>query len=128
MRDHESALDYDLMTRTGRTLDEYMDMGAAGIVALVHFIAHLDVDSALMRDMDTTDVAEWGSNLKTNVLLADVFDAIAMFNHNFATAHSKHKPQKPKPYPRPWAKEEDKIGKGAIPISQFWEWWSSKEK
>ena len=103
-------------------------MGAAGIVALVHFIANLDIDSSLMRTIGEVDVAEWASNLKTNVLLADVFDAIAMFNFNFASANSKHKPQKPKPYPRPWVKNEDKIGKGAIPVSQFWEWWSSKGK
>lgn len=115
------------MTKTGRTLGEYMDMGAAGIVALVHFVSHIDVDSALMRSIDDVDVAEWGSNLKTNVMLADVFDAIAMFGYNFAVAHSKHKPQKPKPYPRPWIKNEEKIGKGAIPVAQFWDWWTGKE-
>lgn len=104
-----------------------MDMGAAGIVALVHFVENLDVDSALMRDIDSVDIAEWASNLKTNALLADVFDALVQFNFNYVQAHSKHRPQKPKPYPRPWAKKEDKIGKGAIPVSQFWDWWTSKE-
>ena len=40
MRDNADALDLDLMTMTGRTLDEYADMGAAGTVALVHFVKH----------------------------------------------------------------------------------------
>ena len=34
IRDHDRALEYDLMTRTGRTLSEYAEMGAAGKVAL----------------------------------------------------------------------------------------------
>ena len=38
IEEHDRALEYDLMTRTGRTLTEYMEMGAAGMVALISFI------------------------------------------------------------------------------------------
>ena len=38
INDYDRALEYDLMTRTGRTLSEYINMGAAGMVALLSFI------------------------------------------------------------------------------------------
>lgn len=109
------ALEYDLMTRTGRTLDEYMDMGAAGIAALVSFTENLPIDSALYKAMNPKDeFAEWTETFKTNAILADIFDA-------YVKAHTK-KGRKPTLYPRP--KSNRAIGKGAIPISEFWDWWN----
>lgn len=105
------------MTRTGRTLTEYMNMGAAGKAALISFIKYLPPDSALNRDMNPKDeVGLWYETLKTNAILADIFDLLAR-------AHSGRR--KPEPYPRPTAKK--KIGKGAIPVSEFWDWWNNKE-
>ena len=43
------------MTRTGRTLEEYMDMGAAGKVALISFIENLPIDSALDHAINPKD-------------------------------------------------------------------------
>lgn len=118
LRDHDRAIEYDLMTRTGRTLDEMMSMGAAGMVALVSFINHLPPDSALNRSINPKDdVGEWYTTMKTNVILADMFDA-------FVTSRTK-KGRKPKAYPRP--KNRRGIGKGAIPIKDFWNWWNKKE-
>ena len=125
---HESALDYDLQTRTGHTLGDYIDKGAAGMVALVHFVKHLTPDSALVQETGGLDAAEWASTFKTNAMLADVYDAIAWLNYSFIAANSKHKPKKPKPYPRPWLKgETQKFGKEPVKISEFWNWWKSKE-
>ena len=115
INDHGRALEYDLMTRTGRTLNEYMTMGAAGKVALLSFIRYLPPDSALWREMNPKDdMWLWTTPTKTNVILADLFDAFVM-------ANSK-KGRRPKEYPRP--KEKKTIGKGAIPIKDFWDWWS----
>ena len=114
--DHGRALEYDLMTRTGRTLEEYMDMGAAGKVALISFINYLDRDSALRRELDPNDeYAEWYTTMKTNAILADLYDAFV--------ASRTPKGRKAKPYPRPEA-DKQTIGKGAIPVSQFWDWWN----
>lgn len=114
---HHSALEYDLMTRTGRTLAEYVEMGAAGRVALVSFARHIPPDSALYREMHPRDeLGAWSSTIKTNAILADLFDAFAM-------ANSK-KGRKPKPYPRPNAKARG-IGKGAIRVRDFDGWWKS---
>lgn len=113
--EYDRPLEYDLMTRTGRTLTEYMDMGAAGMVALLSFINYLPIDSALRKEMDPQDeVGEWSTTKKTNIILADIFDV-------FVSANTK-KGHKAKQYPRP--KQKKRIGSGAIPISEFWDWWN----
>lgn len=106
------------MTRTGRTLNEYIAMGAAGKVALISFIKYLPHDSALKREMNPKDeeILEWSTQTKTNAILADIFDA-------FVAAHTK-KGRKAKEYPRP--KQKKAIGKGAIPLSEFWDWWNKE--
>ena len=107
------------MTRTGRTLDEYMDMGAAGRVALLSFIQYLPPDSALYRELNPDDEnGLWFTTLKTNAILADLYDA-------YARVHTK-KGHTAKPYPRPMVKEKAKLGKDPIPISQFWDWWNKE--
>ena len=94
-----------------------MEMGAAGRVALLSFINHLPPDSALRAAMDPgSETSEWFTTLKTNKILADLFDV-------FVAANTR-KGQKRTKYPRP--KEKRRIGRGAIPISQFWDWWNSK--
>ena len=80
-------------------------MGAAGMVALLSFINYLPEDSALRFEMDPkSETREWFTTLKTNKILADLFDA-------FVAANTK-KGRKAKEYPRP--KKNKHIGKGAI--------------
>ena len=117
IENHDRALEYDLMTRTGRTLTEYMEMGAAGKVALISFILNLPPDSALNRSMNPDDeFGPWYMTRKTNQILADIFDAIV-------ASHTK-KGRKPKEYPRPQKKR--KLGRGAIPIKDFMKWWNKE--
>lgn len=119
IQEHDRAIEYDLMTRTGRTLSEYMDMGAGGKLALLSFIENLPPDSALNREMNPKD--EWGpwlSTLKTNAILADIFDV-------YVAAHTR-KGHQPVTYPRP--KQNQSIGKDAIPVSEFWDWWNNEEE
>ena len=116
IHEHGRALEYDLMTRTGRTLEEYMDMGAAGVVALVSFIENLPPDAALAKSINPKDeFGQWHTTAMTNVILADIYDA-------FAAVHTK-RGRKPKPYPRP--QEHRAVGKDPIPISEFWDWWNN---
>lgn len=103
------------MTRTGRTLTEYMEMGAAGMAALISFVTHLPPDSALYQEMNQKDeFGAWMTTMKTNAILADIYDV-------FVAANTK-KGRKVQEYPRP--KKRRSIGKGAIPIKDFWSWWN----
>lgn len=96
-----------------------MTMGAAGVVALISFVNYLPPDSVLIREMNPKEeVGDWFTTMKTNAILADIYDA-------FIAANSK-KGTKVKPYPRP--KKKQTIGKGAVPISKFWDWWNEGEK
>lgn len=116
---HDRALEYDLMTRTGRTLSEYIEMGVSGRIALLSFIRYLPPNSALRREMDPKEeTAEWYETYKTNAILADIFDA-------YVAAHTKQG-RKAKEYPRP--QKNQSIGKDAIPISKFWDWWNNKKE
>lgn len=117
VRDHAAALEYDLMTMTGRTLAEYAEMGADGRIALAAFIRYLPPDSVLYREMHPKDeLPKWATTLKTNEILADLFDLYAFTK--------RKKGRKPKPYPRP-NREGRSIGKGAIPVRDFESWWKS---
>lgn len=129
--EHESALDYDLMTRTGRTLHEYLAMGAAGIVALCHFLRHLPLDSATAAEVSGyRGIAEWSQTTKTNILMADIYDNISAMRYAFVQSKSKKgRAKKPDPYPRPWRSDGKKrIGRGAVPVSKFWGWWDAAVK
>lgn len=102
-----------------------MDMGAAGKVALCHFVGQLEEDSALLHEMDGHGGRHWSSRMKTNGLLADLFDAIRQFNYSFA----KEGTAQPKPYPRPWAEDKtERFGKDPIPIEDFDDWWNGKKE
>ena len=118
IRDHAQALEYDLMTRTGRTLSEYGGMGAAGMVALVSFLKFMPPDAMTYRAMHPHDeLGAWNTQVKTNAILADIFDV-------YVAPHAR-KGRKPQPYPRP-SKNARTYGKGAIAVSDFDEWWNSK--
>ena len=68
MVEHTSELDYDLMTRTGRSLDEWIDGGAAGIVALSRFIRCLPLDSKTACALSGYEhMDEWHQRMKTNM-------------------------------------------------------------
>lgn len=93
-------------------------MGAAGKVALLSFLKYLPPDSALNYEMNPKDeYGPWYTTAKTNGILADFYDA-------YVAAHTK-KGTQPKRYPRPQKKQQ--VGKGAIPVSKFWDWWNKKE-
>lgn len=120
VRDHGQEFEYDLMTGTGRTLSEYMAMGAAGRAALVAFVKHSGPGTALRRAIggaEAEEAARWGTAAKTNAILADIYDA-------YAQTHMR-KGRKAKPYPRPGASDKSRLGKDAIKVRDFEAWWSA---
>ena len=72
----------------------------------------------MARELDP-DLAIWGSNIKTNALLADIFDMLAMINANIVALGSGKKAKRPKPIKRPGDKDTQVIGKNALPIDEL---------
>lgn len=123
--EYSEAIDYDLMTRTRYTIDDIG--GALSWRSLYSFIKHLGTDSALARDLDKR--TGWESTVKTNALLADLYDLLQVINANLV-AIGGGKPKKIKPYPRPSGDEDNtkKIGKGALPLNELKEWINNRRK
>ena len=124
--EHREALEYDLLTRTRYQLDDVG--GTLSWSALYSFIHNLSTDSALARDLGKS--TGWESQVKTNAILADIYDLLQVINNNLCGLGSKHHTRKKiKPYPRPGKDDnnERKIGKGGLPIDKLREWIRSRQ-
>lgn len=121
IEEHKEAVESDLITSAGVELKDVG--GSLSWGAFESFIKNLSYDSALWRSTHQ-DVADWATTLRTNIILADLYDLIAQVNSNICGGFSRKKPQKNKPYPRPWVNNKDsrKIGKGALPKNELREW------
>ena len=126
IEEHGAALEYDLLTMTHYQLRDVG--GALSWGALLHFVQKLPRTSALSRELvPTTEEERWADGSNVSALLADIFDLLNAFRNEAAVKGTKHSAKRSKPYPRPWLKPRTRhIGKGAIPISKFEEWWASK--
>lgn len=95
--------------------------------ALNSFLRHLDVNTETARELEP-DLAAWGDTLKTNAILADIFDMLAMINANLCALGSGNKAKKPKAYTRPGDKDKKRIGKKALPPDELRAWFEKKRK
>lgn len=86
--------------------------------ALDSFIKNTPPDGALVREI-RPDLYQWSTIAKTNALLADIYDMLAIINSNLCAKGSGKKAKKPKPYPRPGKnKNARKVGT-ALPVSEL---------
>lgn len=124
--EHSKALEYDLITKTGYTLD---DIGSAlSWSALSSFISKLDIDSALGRELNPK-WADWSTTLKTNLILANIYDALNQLNSNVVAAYSGKKSKPVKPYPRPFELQNENtkhFGSKPMPVNKLREWFEQK--
>ena len=127
INDHKEAIESDLITSAGIELNEVGSALTMG--ALYSFLQNRSYDSALWRSTHE-DMAEWSTTLKTNLILADIFDVLSQINANIVALGTRKKAQKTKPYPRAWAKDEKTktIGKGALPPKELHEWFKNYGK
>lgn len=85
------------MTQTGHVVS---DIGrSVSWRALDSFLTHIKPDSAIAKEIDP-DYADWSSTIKTNAILADIYDLLAVINAHLSAVVSGKKPKQPKPYPR----------------------------
>ena len=130
MNGHKEAIEYDLITSAGIELSEVGSSLSMG--AFSSFVKALpnNFDSALWRSTHE-DTALWATTLRTNALLADIFDVLSQINSNLCAGFSHKKSSKITPMPRPWSEgktKTKKIGKGALPKSELREWFKNKWK
>lgn len=122
--EHGGALEYDLMTRAGATLADIP--ARVPWTALRSFVTHLRDGSALVAELHP-ELSAWGTAWGAAAIAADLFDLVAALRYEFALANTpkgRRRPAKPRPYPRPGAKDDvPRIGRDPIPIKDFDEWW-----
>ena len=91
--------------------------------SLDSFLKHLPGDSALAKELEKA--TGWETTVKTNAILADIYDLLQLINVNLiAFASGGKQRRKIKPYPRPGREDntQRKIGKGAMPFNELREW------
>jgi len=90
--------------------------GALSWGSLRSFIHNIGTDSALGRDLGKA--TGWETTLKTNTILADIYDLLQVINSNIVKFATRGKVKKKiQPYPRPGKGDDNKrIGKGAVSL------------
>ena len=90
--------------------------GALPWRSLNSFIRYLPTDSALAKDLGKS--TGWETTLKTNALLADVFDILQVIASNKQL-------KKTTPYPRPGKEDHTvrRIGKDPLPPDELRKWY-----
>ena len=64
--------------------------------------------------------------VKTNEILADLYDLMATFRYEMVTLLSSKRQKKPTPYKRPHKDDKKKVGKGAMLKDDLRNWIKSK--
>ena len=74
------------------------------------------------------EVEDWGTVLRTNIILADIFDVLAQINSHLIAGFSQKKSKKPEKYTRPWAKKKLKKIGTAVKRNELHEWMEMKRR
>lgn len=98
--------------------------GSLSLMDLADIIDNLPITSAVKTGTQSAKERAWYSGVYIQDTLADLIDLLNTFYHGFLQVHSKNRIKPPKPYPRPWFKDEDRrnerrFGKGAVQIAEL---------
>lgn len=109
-----------MITLTGYTIDDIG--GALSWGALSSFVGNLPIQSATARKLNQMDGFE--TSLKTNLLLADIFDLLQQINNNLIAIGTHKQARKITPYPRPGKDKNTHAigGRGALPPDEMRKW------
>ena len=122
--ENREAVESDLLS-TGYTLD---DVGASlSWDALKSFLTYARPDSALFRKMNP-EWSEWSTTLKTNIILADIFDQLSAANMMLRTLITHKRSKQPEPYKRPGKEKKKHIGKKPLSTVEDMREWIAKRQ
>lgn len=85
---------------------------------LREYLYNASPNSATARKMNP-DLSMWASSLKTNALLADIFDVLAMINANICSLGSGQPAKRPPRIEHPGDKNRQKIGGKRMTMKEF---------
>ena len=102
-----------MMERLGIPLERGSLFGWSNVL---NWARHLGQGSYVFAAKHKEEAA-YMSQLHIAAQLADLYDMLNLFRYGFAKTH-----RTPEPYPRPWDGKQ-KIGRGAIPVSDFDKWY-----
>lgn len=107
-----------MLTRTHFQLDDVG--GVLSWNALNSFLKCLGDDSMTVRAAGKA--TGWSNTLKTNEILADIYDLLTVIHTDICALGGKK--VKPKPYPRPNDKDNNvrHIGSNPLPYDELREW------
>lgn len=125
--ENREAVESDLI-QTGYTLD---DVGVSlSWDALKSFLTYTRPDSALYRKINP-DMSEWAMPMKTNFILADIYDQLAVTNALLRVLITHKKGRRPEPYKRPGDKQKKTQHMGSSPlesVNEMREWIKNRQK
>lgn len=115
--DNREAVENDLL-RVGYTLN---DVGVSlSWDALKSFLTYSRPDSALYRKINP-EMSEWASQIKTNYILADIFDQLSATNMMLRALVTHKRSRPPEPYQRPGSKSKRTQRMGSKPLESVTE-------
>ena len=124
--EHRGAVERDLLTETGHELKDVGSTLSWG--ALNSFLSHIKLGSAVGGEL-APEMTEWSTTAKTNTILTDIYDQLSIINAQLRVIASHKRGPRPKPYKRPGQKDDQqRIGKGALPLNKMREWIENKRK
>ena len=112
------------MCRAGVTLDDAPR--AVGWAAVRDLAAHLDEGSATWR-AEHPELHEFCRPTSMAQMLAGIYDLCALIEYHMRCVFREKgspEPERPSMWPTPWSRDDQgRIGSGAIPASEFEEWY-----
>lgn len=125
IEDHREAVNHDLISSAGIEINDIggsLSWGAFGA-----FIKKTPEDSALFRELHP-EIGDWGTVLRTNIILADIYDCLSQINNNIVSGFSRKKSRKTEKYPRPWLQKKGKKIGTAMKRKELHEWMEKKRR
>ena len=117
IEDNREAVENDLL-RVGYTLN---DVGVSlSWDALKSFLTYSRPDSALYRKINP-EMSEWASQIKTNYILADIYDQLSATNMMLRALVTHKRSRPPEPYKRPGMKDKRVQRMGSKPLESVTE-------